>query len=153
MAEQFSIREYRDSDKEEVISILEQNVPDYFAEDEINDFRSYIADEIEDYYVAKLDDRIVGAGGINYEKDLGIAKISWDFIHPEFHGKGIGRALLNYRLQRVRHQNATTIIVRTSQLAYRFYERHGFELSEIKKDYWAKGFDMYHMVYKNNQPY
>jgi ribosomal protein S18 acetylase RimI-like enzyme len=40
------------------------------------------------------------------------------------------------------------ITVRTSQVAYKFYEKQGFELFEIIKDYWADGFDMYNMEYK-----
>jgi ribosomal protein S18 acetylase RimI-like enzyme len=32
---------------------------------------------------------------------------------------------------------------------YKFYEKQGFELMEVKEDFWAKGFDMYMMKYKN----
>jgi ribosomal protein S18 acetylase RimI-like enzyme len=37
------------------------------------------------------------------------------------------------------------IIVRTSQLAYKFYQKVGFELEKTEKDFWAKGFDLYQM--------
>ena len=40
------------------------------------------------------------------------------------------------------------ITVRSSQVAYKFYEKQGFVLNEIKKNYWAEGFDMYSMEYK-----
>jgi [ribosomal protein S18]-alanine N-acetyltransferase len=33
-------------------------------------------------------------------------------------------------------------------VTYKFYEKQGFELFEIKKGYWAEGFDMYNMKYK-----
>jgi ribosomal protein S18 acetylase RimI-like enzyme len=40
-----------------------------------------------------------------------------------------------------------TIMVRTTQLVYRFYEKAGFKLVEQQKDYWAEGLDLYRMEY------
>ena len=48
-------------------------------------------------------------------------------------------------------QEIDAIIVRTSQLVFKFYEKHGFEVIEIVKDYWAKDFDLYYMIYKEDQ--
>ena len=39
--------------------------------------------------------------------------------------------------------------LRTTQLAFQFYEKMGFELDKTKKDFWAKGFDLYQMKMKN----
>ena len=69
-------------------------------------------------------------------------------IHPKFQGKSLGTKLLNHRLEILKTiPSIQRITVRTSQVAYKFYEKHGFVLHEIKKDYWADGFDMYRMVY------
>lgn len=125
------------------------NVPKYFAQEEIEDFRLYLDNEVELYYVAQLNGQIVGAGGINFEENHTIAKISWDFIHPNYQQDGIGTSLLAHRLLHLQTMNEVqTILVRTSQLAYRFYQKHGFVLVETVKDYWAKGFDLYRMEYK-----
>ena len=74
-------------------------------------------------------------------------KISWDIIHPDYQGKSLGRKLLMYRIEVLSYSGIKKIIVRTSQLAYKFYEKQGFTLNEIKRNYWADGFDMYSMQY------
>ncbi|MHA7057839.1 hypothetical protein ACWGOQ_0011500 [Aquimarina sp. M1] len=36
-----------------------------------------------------------------------------------------------------------THVVRTSQFASKFYEKMGFALVKIEKDFWVDGFDLY----------
>ena len=61
----------------------------------------------------------------------------------------MGTKLLKYRIDKLNSiDEIQKITVRTSQVAYLFYEKQGFELFEIIKDYWAPGFDMYNMEYK-----
>ncbi|EMR01507.1 hypothetical protein ADICEAN_03364 [Cesiribacter andamanensis AMV16] len=47
------------------------------------------------------------------------------------------------------HPEVATIVVRTSQLVYRFYEKGGFTLKEVVQEYWAPGFDLYYMECTN----
>lgn len=149
MMNSLRIREYRSSDKTELLTILKLNVPEYFAESEIDDFDEYLDHKIEKYFVIVLENKIVGAGGINFDDDRKIGKISWDFVNPYFQGKGIGKALLKHRIDLLHATTAVeNITVRTSQLAYRFYEKNGFVLNHIVKDYWADGFDLYEMTYQ-----
>ena len=76
-------------------------------------------------------------------------RISWDIIHPAYQGKSLGAKLLKYRLEKLRSiSSIEKITVRTSQLVYKFYEKQGFVLLEVRKDYWADGFDMYKMEYR-----
>lgn len=37
------------------------------------------------------------------------------------------------------------IVVRTTQFGFRFYEKVGFQLENVEKDFWAQGFDLYQM--------
>jgi ribosomal protein S18 acetylase RimI-like enzyme len=149
MNEELRIRPYNIEDKSKLIEILKLNVPEYFAESEIEDLDNYLDDEIEQYFVAEINEEIIGAGGINFDSDYKIGIISWDFINPKFQGIGLGTNLLRYRIELLKSMKSIeTISVRTSQLAYKFYEKNGFVLKEIKKDYWAKGFDMYKMIYE-----
>lgn len=143
------IRKYRLGDKPELMEIFQMNVPRYFAEDERKGFEHYLDNEIEQYFVIELNGKIVGSGGINFDSVHKTGKLSWDVIHPNFHGKGLGTDLLKHRIELLKSINSIELIsVRTSQFAYKFYEKNGFVLKEIHKDYWAKGFDMYKMIYK-----
>ncbi len=140
---------YTQEYKEAVIALLDQNIPDYFAAEEKEDLIRYLENEIEEYFLVEFDRKIIGAGGINFLNNKTQGRISWDIIHPNYQGKGVGSTLLKYRIQILeKYKGITEIIVRTSQLAYMFYEKNGFDLLEIKKEYWAKGFDLYLMQYK-----
>ncbi|MFT5715413.1 MAG: ribosomal-protein-alanine N-acetyltransferase [Flavobacterium sp.] len=149
MIKNLIIREYTSNDKDKVLAILKLNVPKYFAKSEIDDFENYLTHKIEKYFVAAFGGEIIGAGGINFDDNSETAKISWGFIDTQFKGIGIGQSLLKYRIDFIKsNYNAKTIKVRTSQLAYKFYEKNGFTLKKIEKDYWAAGFDLYSMSYE-----
>ena len=140
------IREYSETDKSEVLILLRQNTPRYFAVEEELEFIEYIENRRGLYYVVQLEDKIVGCGGINFDKNIG--KISWDMISPSVQGLGLGSALLKHRIQKIKENKLIDeIIVRTSQHTFQFYEKQGFELIEMVKDYWALGFDLYYMKY------
>lgn len=142
------IREYKVIDKEDVIDLIRLNTPDSFAWEEEADFKKYLEEERELYYVVLSDDKIVGCGGINFADNNKTGKISWDIIHPDYQGKSLGTQLLKYRIKLLSSmRNIQKITVRTSQVAYRFYEQEGFTLNEVVKDYWADGLDMYSMEY------
>ncbi len=75
-------------------------------------------------------------------------------MHPDYQGKSLGKKLLRYRIEVLKAiPSIKKITVRTSQLAYKFYEKQGFTLNEIKRNYWADGFDMYSMQYSNIMNY
>ena len=146
-----TIREYQPTDKNAVIDLIRQNTPAYFAQEEEADFSNYLDSERELYFVLLFNNEIVGCGGINFTEDKTCGKISWDIIHPQHQGKSLGTQLLKYRIEKLKSVGSIRkITVRTSQLVYKFYEKQGFTLKEIKKDYWAKGFVMYNMEYNGH---
>ena len=147
--ESYLIRKYLSADKVAVLNLIKLNTPAFFAEEEMEDLSTYLDKEVELYYVLLVDGEIVGCGGINFAENKTIGRISWDMIHPAFQGKSLGKKLLKHRLEVLRSiPTVQKITVRTSQVAYKFYEKQGFVLNEIKKNYWAEGFDMYNMAYE-----
>ncbi|WP_207422764.1 GNAT family N-acetyltransferase [Desertivirga brevis] len=149
MKENFSIREYSVDDKEEVLTLLRLNTPKYFAPAEEADFEHYLDQERELYYVLISEDKIVGCGGINFDDKKTVGKLSWDIMHPDYRGRNLGKLLVLYRLQKLTAiESVKTITVRTSQLAYEFYKKQGFDVLEVAKDFWAEGIDMYKMEFR-----
>lgn len=147
MQHSISIRAYETKDKDELIHLLRLNTPQFFAESEEEDFIRYLESERELFYVLLYEQKLLGCGGINFEKGKTIGKISWGIIHPDYQRKSLGTKLLKHRIDILKSMDTIQKIrVRTSQTAYKFYEKHGFELVEIKQDYWAEGFDMYSMA-------
>lgn len=149
MDNHITIREYSPTDKNAVMTLIKSNIPKYFAVEEETDLGRYLDEEVELYYVLLFDGMIVGCGGINFDDNKTTGRISWDIIHPAYQGKSLGAKLLKYRLEKLRSiSSIEKITVRTSQLVYKFYEKQGFVLLEVRKDYWADGFDMYKMEYR-----
>jgi [ribosomal protein S18]-alanine N-acetyltransferase len=140
------IRDYSTSDRESLLHIFDLNCPQFFAPEEKNHLIQYLANELEIYFVLEADGIIAGSGGINFANQGTVAVISWDMIHPDYKGKHFGTRLLHHRLEVIRLKpGIRRIIVRTSQLSWPFYEKNGFRLLYSEKDYWAPGFDLYHM--------
>ena len=144
------IRKYSNKDRSRILELLRKNIPEYFDASEESDFVHYLDCEVQDYFVYEEDSEIIGAGGINYFPEEKLARISWDMIDPEHQGKEIGKRLTQHRIQYLNNNaDVELIVVRTSQLAWRFYEKMGFELEKVEKDFWAKDFDLYQMIMKN----
>ncbi len=150
LSDKFIIRPYQDFDFQKVVDLFEANSPKYFHPCERKAIIDYINKEREDYYVVTSDNAVIGSGGINYDYESHLAKLSWDMIQPTFQGNGIGKKLTQFRLNRLQKlSRITTIEVRTSQLAHSFYEKMGFVTVASEKDYWAPGFDLFSMEFRD----
>lgn len=144
------IRKYLGEDKFRVIELLKMNTPEFFDSSEQALFDNYLDNKLEEYFVYEQNSKIIGAGGINYFPKEKLARLSWDMIDPQFQRKGVGKELVKIRLDHLsRNKGVELIIVRTTQIVYEFYEHMGFSVERIEKNFWAKNFDLYQMVMKN----
>lgn len=140
------IREHRVSDRQRIMELLRMNIPEYFSPEEESDMEMYLDNYADNYYVVELDGIIEGCGGFNIAEDGVTAKISWDFFNPQYQGCGLGSALTRHRIKTISTlPNIDILSVRTSQLAYKFYEKFGMQLREVVENYWAEGFDLYRL--------
>jgi N-acetylglutamate synthase-like GNAT family acetyltransferase len=142
------IRNYLPDDKTAVMLLFDLNCPQYFAPEERTYLENYLDNELEDYFVVELGDRVVASGGINLQNEQTKGVLSWDMIHPDYQKRGIGRSLVEFRIRHLKERyHVQEIGVRTAQFTDQFYAKCGFELQEIVPDYWSPGYDLYDMKY------
>lgn len=141
------IRAYRKEDFEAVLSLFDQLSPHFFHPDERIDLENYLGNQVEDYFVWEENGSILASGGLNYFPKQSQIRISWDMVAKDFHGRKIGMQMLHFRLKLAEKRHGyKQVVVRTSQHAWKFYEKAGFELQEQVKDFWASGFDLFLMI-------
>ena len=145
------IRPFITKDQDRVLEIFRLNTPDFFDSNEEGDLIEYLEHLRDDYFVIEYGGKVVGAGGLNFMDDKITARLSWDMIDPAVQGKGLGSQLVVHRIQQIKKTPKIKVLtVRTSQVAHKFYAKFGFILITVVKDYWALGFDLYHMEMKFN---
>lgn len=141
------IRPYRPDDLEPLLTVFRKNVPDAFAPNEVGEYADFLRVNSDPYFVADLSGLVVGACGHYSKQDGRDWHICWIFSDPDHKGSGIGTALLTHNLDAIRSQPGIQIITcRTSQVAYRFFKKFGFQLDYTTPDFWAPGLDLYFMT-------
>lgn len=141
------IRPYTALDKGFLIEIFKKNIPEYFAAEELSDFIAYLDTYASTYLSIIYEDRVVGGLGYEVRHSDSSGRINWIFIHPEFKGKGLGSEAVEHCIELLINNDnqVKTLIVRTSQYAFKFFERHGFKLKDIQQNYWSEGLHLYLM--------
>ena len=149
-----SIRPYVETDRQALLEIFHENIPIYFAEHEVKEYQNYLRSHPKTYCTVTLDRRIIGGAGYIIDTDKHTGSITWIFISTKSKGKGAGsttvRSLMDKMLQ---IDEIETFEVRTSQHAFKFFERFGFKTIKTETDYWAKGIDLVEMRLVNKKKY
>lgn len=126
------IREFRESDAEEVCNIVRRNDLEvssrFYSEEVIKNWESELTPEAileksrgRTCFVAEEECGIEGYISLSGDE---IKKL---FVLPESHGKGIGRKLLDETEKKARRIDLDKLTVYSSIYAQPFYERCGFE--------------------------
>jgi len=140
------IRPYKYTDRKELVEIFKLNIPAYFDPKELTDFEEYLEQNSASYLIIEYENKVVGGAGYNFQEKDNIGRITWIFFHPNYKGLGLGKKMVARCLSILKLNVALEkVVVTTSQLAYRFFEKFGFLLKKTEKDYWGAGLDLYVM--------
>lgn len=137
---------YTSNNKQTLIEIFNLNVPIYFAPHELKEFLSYLEIKSDTYLCIYNGNKIVGGVGYDCKEEDKSGRINWIFVHPNCKGHGLGKEAVEFCIAKLKEdERVEKLIIRTSQLAYKFFESFYYKLIKIEKDYWAPGLDLYLM--------
>ena len=140
------IRRYTSQDKEELIEIFKLNIPIYFDPKEVSIFENYLETHADKYLTIEHNNKIVGGNGFNFKDNNSTGEITWIFFHPSYSGLGLGKESVDHCLKLFRAApDLKKVVVRTSQLANKFFTKLGFDLIKTETDYWGLGLDLHLM--------
>ena len=122
------IAQYSEKYLRPLLNLFNDKEPRYFDKAERSDFKNYLRNERELCFVVLVDEIAIACGGINFSTQKKYTEIiSWDIVNPNYHGLGIGKSLLLYRVQLLKQtEGIQKVVVRTSQHTYGFYQKMGF---------------------------
>ncbi|HTF28213.1 MAG TPA: GNAT family N-acetyltransferase, partial [Flavitalea sp.] len=98
------------------------------------------------YYVISNHEQIIGCGGFALKENNKEVVFAWGLIDQQFHKKGYGKALFEYRLNEAGFiYPGMDILLDTSQHSFTFFQKYGFKVEKITPDFYAPGMDRYDM--------
>ncbi|WP_181422925.1 GNAT family N-acetyltransferase [Arenibacter sp. ARW7G5Y1] len=136
------------------------NIPIFFDKNEIEDFEKYLDQNAQTYLTVEVDNTIVGGTGYYINEKDASGRITWIFFDPSYSGKGLGKQSVEHCLKILsKDKRVEKLIVITSQLTYKFFEKFYFNIHRIEKNYWGGGggggggggLDLYEMEMSNEE--
>lgn len=124
-----TFRAYRPTDEAGCLEIFTSNIPEYFSEEEREDFIDFLRRLPGRYGVVEDGDgHIVACGGVAASRtDPRGADLTWGMVHYRLHKLGIGRVLTQGRLDWVNVMpDVVVVYLNTAHLTEGFYEKFGF---------------------------
>ena len=134
------------------LKLFTSNVPIFFHTSEQVLFQNYLSrDSINYYLLFNTNNQIVAAGGYELEEKPNTISLTWGMVGACYHEKGYGKYLIEFRLNTINSNfPKADIVLNTSQKTFRFYEKFGFKLVSITKDYYGPELDRYDMIKSQN---
>ncbi|MGV8805799.1 MAG: GNAT family N-acetyltransferase [Polaromonas sp.] len=133
------IRDYLPSDKDAAMQCFRSNVPKFFSASDESWFESAL-DEPDgpSFVMVHPEEGVIGFGGYEVSSTYNSAVLVFGQIHANWHGKGLGKKLLEHRIAHLKANAQPTryLVVDTILKVAPFYVKHGFEIVA----HWKEGF-------------
>ncbi len=141
------IREYEPRDRGACLAVCRSAVPKFIGECEVPLFEAFL-DKLPGPYFVVEDGagQVIACAGYALAPEKRSATLCWGLVHADFHRTGVGRRLLEARIDAIRREaGIDQIELGTSQHTAAFFAKFGFVTFQIRPDGFAPGLDRYDM--------
>ena len=139
--------DYHSVDFDTCLNIFHSNSPTYFAPEELPDFEAFLLDLPGPYLMLKYKGEVAACGGFAFNQQNKSADLCWGMVHRHYHKQGLGDALLQERLNRIKlNPDITFVRLNTCQLTDGFFNRVGFATETVIPNGFAPGLDKHDMT-------
>ena len=96
------------------------------------------------FLMAELDEEAVGFASYSITEDEAVYKLHKIYVHPKTQGLGVGRALLDFVIEQILENGASTLRLNVNRYnkARQFYEKLGFSVTKEEDIEIGNGFQM-----------
>jgi len=109
------------------LQIFNENCPQYFAENEREDYIGFLEGNPSDYFIGISGDYVASAFGVVSTSDISRVRLSWILVSPRFKGSGVGNKMMNYSKEAAINKGASVIDIAASHLSAPFFAKFGAE--------------------------
>ena len=140
-----SFKKYKERDKIACLSLFDDNCPKYFAANEKIDYKSFLDKITDDYLVCDYAGKIAGAFGL-FKLNSKECRLHWILLSPKFQNIGIGSSIMLYCIELALAQHTKAIHIATSQVAFKFFEKHEALVTKKTLNGFGPGMDKIDMI-------
>ena len=131
--------EYSPTHEKACLELFDLNCPGFFAPNEWDDYKAFLAESPVGYRVILLDQKVVAAFGFRIQQPKGRGLISWIMVSPECKGQGVGSEMMA-RVRQAAKENETPVVdIAASHLSAPFFSRFGATEIDTLPHGWGPG--------------
>jgi amino-acid N-acetyltransferase len=94
--------------------------------------RQQIEQSIADFFVYEIDDSIIGCAALRAYPDGKAMELGALYVQPFYHGRGVGKKLVEYAKRRAKDRGAKKLLALTTQTSGFFQSSCGFVEASLK---------------------
>lgn len=150
MVDKIKIRDFRTEDISSILEIHSQHLDSFEGIEITEDFLLHISQRDDfRFFIVELDSKVVGFVGVLFYDNVGRAEIGPIGVRGEYHGFGIGTALVEYVMEFLKERNMHRVIVRVkakNKEGLDFFSFMEFRQEAYLKKYNKDGEDVIQLV-------